>query len=81
MPFLKPLSLNDKLITFNHFIMSVLIGKKAPPAFRAQAVINGSEIVENFSLEDYIGKKICCFFSSIQQILHLFALLSSTRSR
>ncbi len=62
MPFLKPLSLNDKLITFNHFIMSVLIGKKAPPAFRAQAVINGSEIVENFSLEDYIGKKNMLFF-------------------
>ncbi|WP_286855900.1 MULTISPECIES: peroxiredoxin [unclassified Proteiniphilum] len=41
--------------------MSVLIGKKAP-AFRAQAVINGSEIVENFSLEDYIGKKYVVFF-------------------
>jgi peroxiredoxin (alkyl hydroperoxide reductase subunit C) len=41
--------------------MSVLVGKKAP-AFRAQAVINGSEIVENFSLEDYIGKKYVVFF-------------------
>lgn len=41
--------------------MSVLVGKKAP-AFRAQAVVDGSEIVENFSLEDYIGKKYVVFF-------------------
>ena len=41
--------------------MSVLVGKKAP-AFRAQAVINGSEIVENFSLEDYINNKYVVFF-------------------
>lgn len=41
--------------------MSVLVGKKAP-AFRAQAVINGSEIVENFSLEDYIGNQYVVFF-------------------
>lgn len=41
--------------------MSVLVGKKAP-AFRAQAVINGSEIVDNFSLEDYINNKYVVFF-------------------
>jgi len=41
--------------------MSVLVGKKAP-AFRTHAVINGSEIVENFSLEDYIGNKYVVFF-------------------
>ena len=33
--------------------MAVLVGKKAP-LFKAQAVVNGSEIVENFSLgSDY----------------------------
>lgn len=36
--------------------MSVLVGQKAP-TFRAKAVVNGNEIVENFSLDDYIGKK------------------------
>ena len=41
--------------------MSVLVRKRAP-AFRTPAVINGSEIVENFSLEDYIGKKYVVFF-------------------
>lgn len=41
--------------------MSVLVGKKAP-AFRAQAVINGNEIVDNFSLEDYIKHKYVVFF-------------------
>ncbi len=41
--------------------MSVLVGKKAP-VFKAQAVINGEEIVENFSLEQYLGKKHVVFF-------------------
>ncbi len=41
--------------------MSVLVGKRAP-VFRTQAVVNGSEIVDNFSLEDYIGKKYVVFF-------------------
>ncbi|HUW06335.1 MAG TPA: peroxiredoxin [Williamwhitmania sp.] len=41
--------------------MSVLVGKKAP-AFRTKAVINGGEIAENFSLEQYIGKKYVVFF-------------------
>ena len=38
-----------------------LVGKKAP-LFKASAVINGEEIVENFSLEQYIGKKHVVFF-------------------
>lgn len=38
-----------------------LVGKKAP-AFKAQAVINGGEIVADFSLEQYIGKKHVLFF-------------------
>ena len=38
-----------------------LVGKKAP-LFSAAAVINGEEIVENFSLEQYIGKQDVVFF-------------------
>lgn len=38
-----------------------LVGKKAP-LFTAPAVINGDEIVENFSISEYIGKKYICFF-------------------
>ena len=41
--------------------MAVLVGKKAP-SFKAQAVINGNEIVENFSLDQYLGKKYVVFF-------------------
>lgn len=41
--------------------MSVLVGKKAP-VFRADAVINGTEIVNNFSLSEYVGKKYVVFF-------------------
>jgi peroxiredoxin 2/4 len=41
--------------------MAVLVGKKAP-SFNAPAVINGGEIVENFSLEQYLGKKYVVFF-------------------
>jgi len=41
--------------------MSVLVGKKAP-LFEAEAVINGGEFVEKFSLEQYIGKKHVVFF-------------------
>ena len=41
--------------------MSVLVGKKAP-VFSAQAVINGGETVENFSLEQFIGKKHVIFY-------------------
>ncbi len=38
-----------------------LVGKKAP-IFTAPAVINGEEIVEDFSLEQFIGKKDVVFF-------------------
>ena len=41
--------------------MNTLIGKKAP-AFSATAVVNGHEFVENFSLEQYVGKKDVVFF-------------------
>ena len=41
--------------------MAVLVGKKAP-VFKAKAVVNGGEIVENYSLEQYIGKKYVVFF-------------------
>ncbi|MFW6328216.1 MAG: redoxin domain-containing protein, partial [Bacteroidota bacterium] len=41
--------------------MSVLVGKKAP-YFKEKAVINGSEIVEDFSLEQFKGKKHVVFF-------------------
>ena len=36
--------------------MAVLVGKKAP-SFSAKAVVNGGEMVENFSLDQYVGKK------------------------
>jgi len=42
-------------------VMSVLVGKKAPH-FEADAVINGSEIVEKFSLSQFIGRKHVVFF-------------------
>ena len=41
--------------------MAVLVGKKAPN-FKAAAVINGEEIVEDFSLEQYLGKKQVILF-------------------
>lgn len=41
--------------------METLIGKKAP-SFSAPAVINGGEIVENFSLDQFIGEKYVLFF-------------------
>jgi len=41
--------------------MSVLVGKNAP-SFSASAVINGSEVAEDFSLEQYIGKKYVVFY-------------------
>src|SRR5450759_2624250 len=41
--------------------MAVLVGKKAP-AFSASAVVNGGEMVEGFSLEQYLGKKYVIFF-------------------
>lgn len=41
--------------------MSVLVGQKAP-IFKATAVVNGGEIVQEFSLEQYLGKKYVLFF-------------------
>ena len=41
--------------------MAVLVGKKAPN-FSATAVVNGVEFVDNFSLEQYLGKKHVIFF-------------------
>lgn len=41
--------------------MTNLIGKKAP-FFSAGAVLNGKEIVDGFSLEQFIGKKYVVFF-------------------
>ena len=41
--------------------MAVLVGKKAPK-FNATAVVNGGEFVENFSLDQFIGKKHVIFF-------------------
>jgi peroxiredoxin (alkyl hydroperoxide reductase subunit C) len=55
------------LFTFAHIIkkklkiMTSLVGKKAP-SFKASAVIKGGEIVEDFSLDQYIGKKYVVFF-------------------
>ena len=41
--------------------MSVLVGKKAPQ-FNAKAVVNGGEIVDGFSLDQFIGKKYVVLF-------------------
>jgi len=41
--------------------MAVLVGKKAP-LFEADAVIDGEEFVEKFSLDQYIGKRYVIFF-------------------
>lgn len=41
--------------------MAVLVGKKAP-SFSASAVINGEEIVNGFSLDQFIGNKYVVLF-------------------
>lgn len=41
--------------------MSSIVGKKAP-SFKAKAVVNGGEFVNDFSLEQYVGKKHVVFF-------------------
>jgi peroxiredoxin (alkyl hydroperoxide reductase subunit C) len=41
--------------------MGVLVGKKAP-SFKAAAVVNGGEIEQNFSLDQYVGKNPVVFF-------------------
>lgn len=38
-----------------------LIGKKAPH-FSAKAVVNGNDIVDNFSLDQFVGNKFVVFF-------------------
>ncbi|MEA3451656.1 MAG: peroxiredoxin [Bacteroidota bacterium] len=38
-----------------------LIGKKAP-GFNTYSIVNGKDIVENFSLEQYLGEKYIVFF-------------------
>jgi peroxiredoxin (alkyl hydroperoxide reductase subunit C) len=41
--------------------MGVLVGKKAP-SFKASAVVNGGEIVTDFSLDQFIGNNHVLFF-------------------
>ena len=41
--------------------MSVLVGKKAP-SFKATAVINGGQIVSDYSLDQFVGEKPVLFF-------------------
>jgi len=41
--------------------MTTILGKKAP-SFKAAAVINGKDIVNDFSLDQYLGKKYVVFF-------------------
>ncbi|MFK2820918.1 peroxiredoxin [Flavobacteriaceae sp. LMIT009] len=41
--------------------MAVLVGQKAPQ-FSAQAVVNGGEFVEKFSLNQYLGKQYVILF-------------------
>ena len=41
--------------------MAVLVGKKAP-SFNVPAVINGGEVVDEFSLDRYLGKKYVIFY-------------------
>jgi peroxiredoxin (alkyl hydroperoxide reductase subunit C) len=41
--------------------MSTIVGKKAPH-FTAKAVVNGEEIVDGFSLDQYLGKSYVIFF-------------------
>lgn len=41
--------------------MAVLVGKKAPD-FKAMAVVNGGEIVNDFTLQQFMGKKYVILF-------------------
>lgn len=41
--------------------MSVLVGKKAP-SFKAEAVVDGGEFIDDFSLDQFIGRKHVIFF-------------------
>jgi len=53
--------LNGSIFALKENNMSVLVGKKAPD-FKATAVIDGEEVVENFSLEQYKGSKYVILF-------------------
>ena len=46
--------------------MSSIVGKKAPH-FSAKAVVNGGEMVDGFSLDQYLGKKTTWYFSFTQK--------------
>lgn len=49
-------------LTLKHIkTMGVLVGKKAPN-FKEAAIVNGGELVNDFSLEQYIGNKHVLFF-------------------
>lgn len=41
--------------------MCTLVGKKAP-SFKATAVVNGNDIVSDFSLDQFVGQKFVLFF-------------------
>ncbi|MCL4482391.1 MAG: peroxiredoxin [Bacteroidetes bacterium] len=41
--------------------MCTLVGKKAP-LFKANAVVNGNDIVKDYSLDQFVGKKYVIFF-------------------
>jgi peroxiredoxin (alkyl hydroperoxide reductase subunit C) len=41
--------------------MCTLVGKKAP-SFKATAVVNGNDIVSDFSLDQFVGNKFVLFF-------------------
>ena len=45
-----------------------LVGKKAPK-IQTGAVINGEEIFENFSLDQYFGKKNVLLFSEMALVV------------
>ncbi len=59
--------------------MTMLVGRKAPE-FRASAVIDGGDFVDDFSLEQFIGKKHVLFYFYPLD-LHLFAQLKSYLSK
>jgi peroxiredoxin (alkyl hydroperoxide reductase subunit C) len=51
----------SEIINLKKNKIMTLVGKKAP-LFKAPAVVNGGEIVNDFALADYIGKKDIVFF-------------------
>ena len=53
---------NEIMCEFNgNSIVGTLVGKKAPD-FSAPAVVNGQQIVENFTLSQFLGKKYVVLF-------------------